>query len=103
MTDNVIKSTDTNPIPKKTTAKKAAPKKAVAESAHKENNTGSPDLVVVVFESGSSYSSGEVRFTRENPMQEVTREVAEQLLKLDNFGLPNQIELEAFYASKEGR
>lgn len=103
MTDNVIKSTDTNPTPKKTTAKKAAPKKAGAESAHKENNTESPDLVVVVFESGSSYTSGEIRFTRENRMQEVTREVAEQLLKLDNFALPNQIELEEFYASREGR
>lgn len=103
MTDNTVKSEDVNPTPKKATAKKAAPKKTITEPAHEKNNYGSNDLVVVVFESGSSYSSGEVRFTRENPMQEVTRAVAEQLLQLENFGLPNQIELEAFYASRGGK
>ena len=100
MADNVVTSDSVNPKePKKAAPKKAATKKAAATKV----STPAVDngKVVIVFESGASYSSGGVRFTRENNIQEVEPAIAEFLLTLDNFRLPNQIELEEFLASKE--
>ena len=71
MTDNIVTSSSVNPsedkpkkqtAAKKTTAKKAAPKKTT-------DTVVSNEKVLIVFESGSSYSSGEIRFTRDNKMQ----------------------------------
>lgn len=100
MADNVVTSDSVNP--KQT--KKAAPKKAAAKKTAAPKvaaPTADSGKVVIVFESGASYSSGGVRFTRENNIQEVEPALAEFLLTLDNFRLPNQIELEEFLASKE--
>ena len=102
MSDNVIKSTDvtsakeeSNPV-KKAPAKKAAAKpKEVKEKAVAQN------LKVVIFECGASYVSGDISFTREDNIKEVPEDQADFLLTLENFRVPNQIELEEFYNSKE--
>ena len=103
MSDNVIKSTDvtsakaeTNPV-KKTTAKKATAKIKI----EKESEVSSSPLRVIIFESGSSYVSGDIRFTREDNIKEVSEDQANFLLTLDNFRAPNQLELEDYLNSKE--
>jgi hypothetical protein len=109
MSDNIIKSTDLNkeeskPV-KKTPAKKAAaPKKPKEKTA----NVSLPDssgvregYQIIVFESGSSYVSNEIRFTKDNRIQEVPHADAEALLVLENFRLPDQFEVEAYLNSKE--
>lgn len=101
MSDNTIKSTDINPnkSEKKAVAKKAAPKKTAPK---KESTTPiSEDKILIIFESGASYSSGDITFTRENPIQEISREQAEFLLTLDNFRRPDALEIEEYYGSKE--
>lgn len=108
MSDNVIKSTDVNsgkteknPV-KKAPAKKTATKKEVAKKESDEVTEVSNDgLKVIVFETGYSYISGDICFTKENNIQEVTEEQANFLLTLDNFRLPDQIELEDYINSKE--
>jgi hypothetical protein len=106
MSDNVIKSTDVtsgkeekNTV-KKAPAKKAAAPKAKAEKKAEEVKTES-GKVVVIFESGASYVSGEVHFTRQNNIQEVSEAEAAFLLTLENFRLPDQLELEDYLNSKE--
>lgn len=100
MTDNVIKSKDTNPKAekpvKKAPAKKAAPKKV--DAAPKGVKDG---FKIIVFESGSSYVSNSVRFTKENRIQEIPESDAEFLLGLDNFRLPDPFEIEEYFNSKE--
>lgn len=102
MTDNIVKSEDVNPT-KKSIATKNTTVKTKREDKNETVNTIKDDRIVVIFESGSSYSSGDVYFDRQNYIQEVEKEVALELLKLENFGLPNQIELEEFYASRGGK
>jgi hypothetical protein len=100
MSDNVIKSTDVNSakkektVAKKAVAKKVAPKEKVASEI-------APNMKVVIFESGFSYVSGDIIFSREDSIKEVTEETAEFLLTLDNFRLPDQLELEEYLNSKE--
>lgn len=107
MTDNVIKSTDVdNKTTKKQPAKKAPAKKAVAKKTPavvKDEETGidSTSTKVIIFESGSSYTSGDYVFTRENPIQEIPEEVANRLLEIENFRLPDQLELEEYLNNKE--
>jgi len=104
MTDNVVTSSSLDAEdPKKKPAKKAVPKKAAVKKveAEKETSTVSEDKVYVFFESGVAYNSGNLRFTRDNPLQAVTPEQAELLLSLDNFRRPDQLELEEYLASKE--
>lgn len=98
--DNIVKSSDVNKTPeKKTTKKTTATKK---EAVKKEDKPQSSDgKVLILFESGASYSSGDVRFTRENPIQEVTNDQAEFLLTLDNFRMPDPLEVEDYLKSKE--
>lgn len=106
--DNIVVSDDVAPKPKKKApAKKAAPKKVVAdpvadetpanEVAHISNASG----VVIIFESGASYSSAGYRFTQATRIQEVPADVAERFLALDNFRLPNPLELEEYLKSRE--
>lgn len=101
MTDNTVKSTDVNASKekavKKTPAKKAAaPKKTEsAPEGVKEN------FKLIIFESGSSYTSNGIRFTRQNPIQEVPEADIPALLELDNFRLPNDFEIEEYFNSKE--
>lgn len=104
--DNVIKSSDVNKTKEdqtsKTTAKKASTRKAAAPKKDSESIIAIPeDGVLVIFESGASYSSGEVRFTRDNPIQKVSPELAEFLLQLDNFRRPDALELEEYLNSRE--
>ena len=84
------------PQAKKATPKKAAPKKA--DAAPKGVQEG---FKIIVFESGSSYVSNSVRFTRDNHIQEVPDAEAELLLALENFRLPDQFEIEEYFNSKE--
>lgn len=98
MSDNIIKSDDVKsekPVAKKATTKKAAPKKAAAAPFSVEGYR------IVVFESGASYSSKNLNFTKDNRIQEVPELDAEVLLGLDNFRLPTQEEVDIYLASKE--
>jgi hypothetical protein len=107
MSDNVIKSTDINKASdkpaKKAPAKKAAPKKqeSIAKEQEDVANTAKDGFVIVIFESGSSYTSNGIRFTRENNIQEIPSADAQLLLQLDNFRLANQFEIEDYLNSKE--
>ena len=52
----------------------------------------------VYYSSGNGYSTKSgLRFTPDQRIYEVTQEDAELLLKLDNFRLPDQLELEDYY------
>lgn len=97
MTDNIIKSDDVNQKP----VKKAAPKKTAAKKADAPQIATKDGLRVIVFESGASYSSNGVRFTKDNRIQEVSEAHAELLLELENFRLPTQEEVDNYFASKE--
>jgi hypothetical protein len=94
MEDNIIKSEDV--APKKTTKTATKIKKVsdnniiVAEAA--------PGKKFVFFSSGSSYTTKDGhRFTREKRIYEIDIEEADFLLTLDNFRLPDQLELEDYY------
>jgi hypothetical protein len=100
MTDNTIKSTDVNPTSEKP-AKKATPKKAAPKKADAAPKGVQEGFKIIVFESGSSYVSNSVRFTRDNHIQEVPDAEAELLLALENFRLPDQFEIEEYFNSKE--
>lgn len=100
MADNVIKSTDINKESEKP-VKKAAPKKATAKKVEPTANGAKNGFKIVVFESGQSYVSNSVRFTRENHIQEVPEAEAEILLAIENFRLPDQLEIEEYLNSKE--
>ena len=105
MSENIVTSTSVNDV-EKTPAKKAPAKKAAAKPkeekpVQKETATVSGDRVVVIFESGASYSANGLRFTRQDNIQEVTQEEAAFLLTLENFRIPDVLELEEYLASKE--
>ena len=102
MSENVVTSASINEAPaKKTPVKKAVAKPKVEAPVKKKTPSVSPDKVVIVFESGSSYTTDDFRFTRENNIQEVTPEQSEYLLTLENFRKPNDFEIENYLASKE--
>jgi hypothetical protein len=103
MSDNVIKSTDVTSAKAETNTVKKAPVKKAAAKIKVENKEEHIEAgkTVIIFDSGFSYSSGDIQFTRENCIQEVTEEVANFLLTLDNFRLPNMVELEDYLNSKE--
>lgn len=109
MSDNVIKSTDVtsgkaekNPV-KKAPAKKAAAPKAKVEKKSEEvkAEVASSGKIVIIFDSGFSYISGDIQFTREDCIQEIPENIANFLLTLDNFRLPNTVELEDYFNSKD--
>jgi hypothetical protein len=103
MSDNVIKSTDvTSATEEKNVVKKAPVKKAAAKIKVEKKEEGvETGKTVIIFDSGFSYSSGDIQFTREDCIQEVSEDVANFLLTLDNFRLPNTVELEDYLNSKE--
>jgi hypothetical protein len=109
MSDNVIKSTDvTSGKAEKNAVKKAPAKKAAAPKAKAEKKQDEVKAevtpsgkIVVVFESGASYVSNDTRFTREDNIKEVSESEAAFLLTLENFRLPDQLELEDYFNSKE--
>jgi tRNA splicing endonuclease len=107
MSDNIVKSDDvvskkTSSTNKKTNVKdeidivtenskkSPVPKKKVANA--------SPGKKFVYFSSGSAYvTKSGFRFTTENRIYELDSEEADYLLSLDNFRLPDQLELEDYY------
>lgn len=103
MSDNVIKSTDVTSAKAETNDVKKAPvKKAAAKIKVEKKAEGiEAGKTVIIFETGFSYSSGDIYFTRENYIQEVSEDVANFLLTLDNFRLPNMVELDDYLNSKE--
>lgn len=103
MSDDIIKSTDVNPKEpvKKTTAKKNAVKKTEPKIKADKDVVVNSGYKIIVFESGASYVSGEVRFTRQDNIKELPEEEANRLLEFDNFRLPEQWEIEAYLNSRE--
>lgn len=104
MSENIVTSTSLNvdkTPAKKAPAKKAAAKPKEAEPASSTAGPVSPDRVVIIFESGAAYTGDGLVFTRENSIQEVTQEQAASLLTLENFRIPDVLELEEYLASKE--
>jgi hypothetical protein len=77
--------------------KAAAKPKEVKEKISDTQN----GFKVVIFESGASYVSEGIRFTREDNIKEVPEAQADFLLTLENFRVPNQLELEDYLNSKE--
>ena len=101
MSENVVKSEDLNKKEEKP-VKKAAPKKAAAPKKQADPvKELKKDTVIIVFESGASYTSQDVTFTRENSIQEVSSEVARLLLELENFRIANEFEIEDYFNNKE--
>ena len=103
MSDNVIKSADVTSAKAETNAVKKAPvKKAAAKiKVEKKAEDVESGKIVIIFETGFSYSSGDIQFTRENYIQEISEDAANFLLTLDNFRLPNTVELDDYLNSKE--
>ena len=106
MTDNIVTSKSTTgeeakPI-KKAAAKKAPAKtKASTESVEKKTEVKTGEINLIVFESGAGYSSRNLTFTRENPIQEVSDEDFAFLLTLENFRRADVFEIEEYLNSKE--
>ena len=63
----------------------------------KKSNT----INLIIFESGASYSSGNLFFSREDSMKEVSDEEYAFLLSLENFRRADPHEIEEYLASKE--
>jgi hypothetical protein len=106
MTDNIVTSKSTMGEEAKP-AKKAAAKKTPAktkvntESVEKKTEVKTDQINLIVFESGAGYSSQNLFFTRENPIQEVSDEDFAFLLTLENFRRADQFEIEEYFNSKE--
>lgn len=104
MTDNIVTSADVTSAKKeeKTATKKAPAKKAAAPKKAVEKTDGiKDDHVLIIFESGASFVSGEYRFTRADNKKELPYAEAQALLELDNFRLADQLEIEDYLNSKE--
>jgi len=104
MSENIVTSTSLNvdkTPAKKAPAKKAAAKPKEAKPVSSVASSVNPDLIVIIFESGAAYSGNGLVFTREDYIQEVTQEQAAFLLTLENFRIPDVLELEEYLASKE--
>ena len=103
MSENVIKSEDVAPEPVKKVSKSTSVKEKVVKSDTDENPKrkvakASTGKKFVYFESGSAYvTKSGFRFTKENRIYELDIEEADHLLSLDNFRLPDQLELEDYY------
>ena len=117
MSENVIKSEDvapeiveTSPKQVEKTSKPVAAKEKVnkdtkVDTSEKPKKTTSKKVAkagagkkFVYFESGSAYvTQSGFRFTKQNRIYELDIEEADHLLGLDNFRLPNQLELEDYY------
>lgn len=102
---NVVKSEDAAPK-KKAPAKKAAPKKkAVSKDVVEEpvvEFVSNSEKVLIYFESGSAYITGSGhRFSRSEPLAEVSADEASSLLRLSNFRLPSDEEKEMYYNNQE--
>lgn len=96
MTDNIV----TTDLVESKPAKKTGPAKGTAKpkkEKQEQTDTSIDGSKYIYFSCGAAYvtSNGFV-FTRENPIYLVANEEADSLLRLDNFRLPDQIELEEY-------
>lgn len=98
MSRNVVTSDAAAPKPAKKTATKAEPKiKKVVNDRDKVIATAPDGYKFVYFSSGVAYVTADgFRFTKDNPIYLLPVEEADRLLKLDNFRLPDQLELEDY-------
>lgn len=103
MSDNVVKSEDVLSEPIKKVSKTTSAKEKVTKNESDENpkrRVAKPKSgkKFVYFESGSAYvTKSGFRFTKENRIYELDIEEADHLLSLENFRLPDQLELEDYY------
>ena len=108
--DNVVTSESVLPQKKVAAKKPAAPKKKIVDEVIDEdsvvesvNFTNNEQRVLLYFESGAGYvTSSGFKFTRIQPMGEVSSNEANSLLRLPNFRLPNDEEKEMYYNNLEG-
>lgn len=110
MSENVVKSEDVAPKKVEKTTKTATEKEKVNKDSKTETTEkpkkattkkvakASSGKKFVYFESGSAYvTKSGFRFTKQNRIYELDIEEADHLLSLDNFRLPDQLELEDYY------
>lgn len=111
MSDNIVKSTDV--APKKQVklddsatdkekniqeTKEEAVVKTKKTSTKKKIADANPGKKFVFFSSGASYITKDgFKFTQDKRIYELDIEEADFLLSLDNFRLPDQLELEDYY------
>jgi hypothetical protein len=110
MSENII-TTESLDVAKKASTKKTPAKAKVSNEADNvvvEEVVKTPkvkkstkSVTVIVFESGASYTSDGLIFTRQDYIQEVTEEQFERLISLDNFRRPTDDEVQEYLASKE--
>lgn len=102
MTNNIVKSSDVNQVneTKKVQTKKIEPK---IKKVHDERNPNelvaqAPDgFKFILFESGASYTSiNGFKFTKDQKIHLLKNDEADELLKLTNFRIPDQIELQEY-------
>lgn len=103
MSDNIVVSSDINKT-KPRSRKTAQPKKIEAETAVGQQDVLKPIAVpsagkkFVFYSSGSGYiTRSGFKFTPSKRIYELDESEADHLLKLENFRLPDQLELEEYY------
>lgn len=109
--DNIVV---TNDLPEKKPSKKApakAAQKKITQTSQSESLAPqksdipekkvphvAPNKKLVFYSSGAGYTTKSgFRFSPDQRIYEIDAEEAEYLLRLDNFRLPDQIELEEYY------
>lgn len=96
MTDNIIVTSDVAPAKK--TSKKQSVKKVQEDARAEFSVHSSSEKKLIYYSSGSGYvTKTGLRFSPQNRIYEIDSEEADVLLKLDNFRLPDQLELEEYY------
>lgn len=93
---NIVTSEDV------TAVKKPAVKKVIKEEIP-EPIVNFDNNVIIYFESGAGYITNTgFKFSRENPIGEVSGDQANLLLRLSNFRLASDEEKELYYNNQEG-
>ncbi len=95
MTENIVTSDSINPKAKKASAPKSAAKAkkeaVVADTIPAEGSK------YIYFSCGAAYVTADgYIFSREEPIHLIPADEADRLLKLENFRLPDQIEIEEY-------
>jgi hypothetical protein len=97
MSDNIVVTSDAAP------PKKRAKASAKSDTSKPENLVEKIDngKKIIFYSSGSGYvTKSGFKFTPQNRIYEIDAEEADRLLNLDNFRLPDQLELEEYYKEK---
>lgn len=105
MTENSENKKSVDKAVKKTPAKKTAVKKTAAKPKVSQEETSetkvNDEYVIIVFETGTAFISGDYHFTKDNRIRKIKTQDAAKFLELENFRLADQIEIEEFLASEE--